>query len=322
MAAPPMNPPNVVELCQPQVVKDSYGVDRLALSEVGWEQWTWRDHKVNFVQAGDSGDPVLLIHGFGASSYHWRYNIFELAKTNRVFAIDLLGFGFSEKLAADYGGAWLWSEQIRDFLNEVVGGDSKVVLAGNSLGGYVSLATAARNPDLVKGVIALNSAGYFENPADRVEVKSASPEWWNNLVSNIQEQIKKVVILFSFYSTKLKVKDILKQVYAAQEHVDDDLERSILLPSEDPNAFDAFYTTVSGSVTDNRVSLDVILGDLKVPMLLLWGEKDPWILPSKADKMMGLYKNSKYVGLDAGHCPQDEVPDQVNDEIKKWMGNL
>lgn len=41
--------------------------------------------------AGSTGPPVLLIHGFGASAYHWRYNIPFLAKNHRVYAIDLLG---------------------------------------------------------------------------------------------------------------------------------------------------------------------------------------------------------------------------------------
>ena len=98
--------------------------------------------------AGDSGPPIVLVHGFGASAYHWRYNIIELAKKHRVFAVDLLGFGWSDKALVDYSQT-VWSDQIADFIKEVVD-DGPVVLAGNSLGGYNSLATAARFPELVK----------------------------------------------------------------------------------------------------------------------------------------------------------------------------
>ena len=69
--------------------------------------------------AGNSGPVLLLVHGFGASVYHWRYNIPELAKTHRVFAVDMLGFGWSEKPVLEYGGCDIWSEQIRDFVKEV-----------------------------------------------------------------------------------------------------------------------------------------------------------------------------------------------------------
>ena len=100
------------------------------------------------MRAGNSGPPIVLVHGFGASAYHWRYNVAELAKKHRVFAVDLLGFGWSDKALVDYSQA-VWSEQIGAFIKEVVD-DGPVVLAGNSLGGYNSLATAARFPELVK----------------------------------------------------------------------------------------------------------------------------------------------------------------------------
>ena len=69
--------------------------------------------------AGDKGTPLLLIHGFGASAYHWRYNINELAKTHRVFAIDLLGFGWSDKPLVEYSKYDLWPRQLSMFINEV-----------------------------------------------------------------------------------------------------------------------------------------------------------------------------------------------------------
>lgn len=72
----------------------------------------------------------------------------ELAKTHRVFAVDLLGFGWSDKALVDYS-QYVWSDQLAAFIREVVN-DGPVVLAGNSLGGFNSLATAARHPDLVK----------------------------------------------------------------------------------------------------------------------------------------------------------------------------
>lgn len=78
----------------------------------GWNRWAWRGHTINWLAAGDSGPVVLLIHGFGASVYHWRYNVPELAKHCRVYAIDCLGFGWSDKPLEEYEGYTLWSDQI------------------------------------------------------------------------------------------------------------------------------------------------------------------------------------------------------------------
>ena len=72
-----------------------------------------------YVYTGEKGTPLLLIHGFGASAYHWRYNINELAKTHRVFAIDLLGFGWSDKPLVEYSRYDLWPRQLSAFINEV-----------------------------------------------------------------------------------------------------------------------------------------------------------------------------------------------------------
>ena len=62
--------------------------------------------------------PVVLVHGFGASAYHWRYIIPELAKHYCVHAVDLLGFGFSEKPSVVYDGYNIWSEQLSDYVKQ------------------------------------------------------------------------------------------------------------------------------------------------------------------------------------------------------------
>jgi pimeloyl-ACP methyl ester carboxylesterase len=123
------------------------------------------------------GPPVLLIHGYGASAYHWRYQIPALSQHYRVYALDLLGFGWSEKALVEYSSGGLWGQQIQDFINDVISKDSDavhadgvtssgsnsgsgsgsnssacdpVVLVGNSLGGYACMNAAARAPDLIK----------------------------------------------------------------------------------------------------------------------------------------------------------------------------
>ena len=104
---------------------------------------------------------VLLVHGFGASTDHWRFNIPVLAKTHEVHAIDLLGFGRSDKPAElDYGGE-LWKEQIVAYVKDRI--KKPTVIIGNSLGGYAALAAGAALESESAGVVLLNAAGYFSD---------------------------------------------------------------------------------------------------------------------------------------------------------------
>ncbi|MGL6283028.1 MAG: alpha/beta fold hydrolase, partial [Microcoleaceae cyanobacterium] len=80
--------------------------------------WQWRGEKIYYVSAGEANKhnpPLLLIHGFGASTDHWRKNITDLSQDFPVWAIDLLGFGRSAKPLGEYSGQ-LWQAQINDFI--------------------------------------------------------------------------------------------------------------------------------------------------------------------------------------------------------------
>jgi len=102
---------------------------------------------------------ILLIHGFGASTDHWRFNIPILSNKYEVHAMDLLGFGKSPKPEdVEYSGS-LWKDQVMAYVREVIKKHTSVV--GNSLGGYAALAAGSELNELNAGVILLNAAGYF-----------------------------------------------------------------------------------------------------------------------------------------------------------------
>lgn len=146
----------------PALETDTNGLQRLKFLRGGWNFWTWKGNQIHYIQAGDvSKPPVILVHGFGASAYHWRYAVPELAKKYSVYAIDLLGFGLSEKPSVVYNGYSIWSEQLRDFVREVIGG-RPAVMVGNSMGAYASLLTSAYYPAVSRGVVLVNGAGRFE----------------------------------------------------------------------------------------------------------------------------------------------------------------
>lgn len=72
----------------------------------------------------------------------------------------------------------------------------------------------------------------------------------------------------------------------------------------------------------SELTLNSLLGKLSVPLLLLWGELDPWMGPTKAARIKELYPSATLVLLGAGHCPHDEAPERVNQELRKWVSSL
>uniref|UniRef100_A0A0D9VJZ7 AB hydrolase-1 domain-containing protein n=1 Tax=Leersia perrieri TaxID=77586 RepID=A0A0D9VJZ7_9ORYZ len=275
-------------------------LERLPFKADGYNFWTWRGRRIHYVEQG-AGQPIVLIHGFGASAFHWRYNIPELAKKYKVYAVDLLGFGWSEKALVEYETT-IWMEQVRDFLREVV--KDPAVVVGNSLGGFTTLFTATEAPELVRGVVLLNSAGQFGDPNRPPEETSPTPETEEEsavtklILKPIKEAFQRVVLSFLFWQAKqpARVEKVLKSVY---------------------------YRLMSRFMANqSQYTLDKLLTKLSCPLLLLWGDLDPWVGPAKAARIKDFYRDTTVVNLQAGHCPHDEAPEQFNAALLGWLASL
>lgn len=209
-------------------------VDRLQWKESGYLSWEWRGNKINYIEAGNPSKPVLLlIHGFGASVYHWRYNIPVLASEYHVFALDMIGFGLSDKPIIDYNSE-VFRDQTLDFIQEVIH-QSKVkngvsiapcVVAGNSLGGFTALYASASplavENNLINGCILLNAAGRFRSDQPNKSADSKEEAKW---IVKIKELFQRFVIATSFYYTKqpARISQVLRQVYMDKSNIDDEL---------------------------------------------------------------------------------------------------
>lgn len=114
------------------------------------------------VRRAGAGEPVILLHGLGASGYSWRYTIPELAKKYDVYAPDLPGFGRTDKpWDHDYSlsGQSAWVTRMMDHY-----GLKTARFAGNSMGGVISLWTALESPSRVERMALLGTPAY---PANR-----------------------------------------------------------------------------------------------------------------------------------------------------------
>ena len=269
--------------------------------------------------AQDSADrpALLLVHGFGASTDHWRHNIPVLAETHAVHAIDLLGFGRSAKPAGlNYGGA-LWRDQLVAYVRERI--ERPTVIAGNSLGGFAALAAGAALGSDCAGVVLLNAAGPFSD-------EQKPPQGWGAIArQSIGTALLKSPVLQRLLFENLRrpatIRRTLNQVYVDKTNGDDWLVESIRRPSLDPGAFGVFRTVFD---IPRGQPLDELFAELTAPLLLLWGIRDPWInAPGRrATFQRHAPTATTEVVLDAGHCPHDEVPNQVNASWLDWLASL
>ncbi|NJK38867.1 MAG: alpha/beta fold hydrolase [Oscillatoriales cyanobacterium RM2_1_1] len=283
------------------------------------EYWQWRDQSIHYVHAGTpqaQRPALLLVHGFGASTDHWRKNISGLQADFEVWAIDLLGFGRSAKPQWEYNGD-LWRDQLGDFMAQVI--QRPTVLAGNSLGGYGALAAAVHCPTLVAGLILLNSAGSFTDPTPPPE-PSLSQKIRGQLQRSLVRQPWVSRLIFHWTRRRSTIRRVLKQVYLDHGAITDQLVEDIYRPSCSPGAAEVFASVFKSAAGEK---VDVLLGQLQCPLFLLWGEGDPWVdCRSRSAKFHQYYPNLTESFLQAGHCPHDEVPDLVNDSIRSWILSL
>ncbi|KMZ70098.1 Hydrolase, alpha/beta fold family protein [Zostera marina] len=313
-------------LCSSLLTEDkpAQGLERLPFKKEGYSFWNWKGNKIHYVEQGTGGPPVILIHGFGASAYHWRYNIPELAKSHKVYALDLLGFGWSDKALVEYD-AMIWRDQVTDFLKEIV--KEPAVLVGNSLGGFTALIAASELPsDQIQGVVLINSAGQFGDQRKQNQEKDGEdPPLVKYIVQPLKNIFQRIFLGFLFWQAKQpsRIESVLKSVYINSSNVDDYLVDSIMKPAGDPNAGEVYYRLMSRFMSNqSKYTLNSVLQKLTCPLLLLWGDLDPWVGPAKAIRIKEFYPNTSIVNLQAGHCPHDEVPELANEALENWLSSL
>lgn len=287
-------------------------------------QWTANSNTYNInyrVEGPITGTPVLLVHGFGANVNHFRYQFPALVAAGyRVHAVDLLGFGASDKPKEEHYCIELFVSLLRDFI-KAMNTDKKWIIAGNSIGGLCCLSAAEKSPEQVAGVVLFNCAGGMTGfRYDDVPM----------LLRPFLYFVQKVVLgpqmgggFFSGFKTRENVESILRQqgVYGDQTNVDDELMEILLGPSNDDGAEQVFLKTFAGPPGPTPES---ILPTVQCPVLALWGGADPW---TPVDS--GMHPGSKFgdynsdftleVIPDAGHCPHDECPDAIHAKMLPWM---
>jgi pimeloyl-ACP methyl ester carboxylesterase len=281
--------------------------------------WVWRGWQIRYTyirpeHPQPEAIPLILLHGFGASIGHWRHNLEILGDRHTVYALDMLGFGASEKAAANYN-VELWVQQVYDFWQTFI--RQPVVLVGNSSGSLISLVAAAAHPEMVQGIIMMS----LPDPTLELE---ALPTFLHPVVRAVKSIVASRLILkpiFYFVRRPGVLRRWASLAYASPQAITDELIDILAGPPQDRGSARAFTALFKATIGMNfSPSVKKILPNLTIPMLLIWGQKDRFVPPALA-RQFALY-NPKLEVLyleDVGHCPHDESPEQVNQVILDWI---
>jgi len=268
------------------VPDDAAGAPELQTADVG-------GRKISYAGAGQDGDVVLLVHGYGGDRNSWLFLQEPLAARYRVYALDLPGHGTSAKDVGD-GTLDVLAGAVAGVLDAV--GAGRAHLVGHSMGGAVALAVAARDPGRVASLTLIAPAGFGP------EINAGYLRGFAD--AQTRRELKPVVgLLFADESlvTRQLVDDLL--AYKRLDGVDEALHALIgALLDGDAQAGDS-------------AALIAALGGA-VPVTVVWGREDRVIPAAQADAVAGAER--RLIG-GAGHMPHMERPAEVQAAIEETI---
>jgi pimeloyl-ACP methyl ester carboxylesterase len=261
----------------------------------------------NYIDVGSGdGDPVVLVHGLGGQWQNWLENIPRLAESRRVVAMDLPGCGCTPEQPDDVD---VTITQYARWVNELCDqlGLGKIDLIGNSMGGYIAAEVAIQFPERVSRLVLVSAAG----------ISSA-------------ETIQAPILTFGRVATALASNAAARYRTLAARPITRHV--SLALVARHPRllkadlAYEGFFKGAGKPGFDDalRASLDYDfrdrLSEVKVPTLIVWGERDSIIPIRDADHFERLIEDSRKVVMkDCGHIPMAERPDAFNRVVTEFL---
>ncbi|MFM7314751.1 MAG: alpha/beta fold hydrolase [Cyanobium sp.] len=295
-------------------------------------EWQWRGHHCHWRMLGEvRHPPLLLLHGFGAASGHWRRNAAVLAEAGWcVYGLDLIGFGASSQPGPPRQGRLdnrLWARQVQAFLEQVVG--RPAVLVGHSLGGLVALTCSVFFPGWVRAVVAapLPDPALVTSPESIGLQSPRRPAWLRRLkVWTVRLLCRllplELIVPLLAHSPLLALG--LQSAYHAPVLADGELLRLIARPARRPTAPRALRAMSIGmALRPHHATAPALLSRLRRPLLLIWGRQDRLVPTTVARQCSQVRPDVPLVMLDhCGHCPHDEDPKAFHRALLGWLSEL
>jgi pimeloyl-ACP methyl ester carboxylesterase len=246
--------------------------------------------KIHYQDTGSSKNqiPILFLHGFGSSLQTWDAWAEALSNEYRVISLDLPGFGLTGEDPSGIYTDQRSVEVIEAFLKELQ--IPKVVLVGNSMGGKFAWQFAARYPDQVAKLVLISPDGY------------ASP----GIEYGKKPEVPAIAELYRYFFSKTFLAMNLEPAYANPKTLNDALVNRYYDLMLAPGVRGAILGRMQQTVLQDPIPS---LATIKIPTLLLWGEKDAFIPIANSNDYLKVMPNAKRVSLpNIGHLPQEEQP--------------
>tara|TARA_Y100001968_G_scaffold24257_1_gene19007 strand:+ start:6019 stop:6915 length:897 start_codon:yes stop_codon:yes gene_type:complete len=291
------------------------------------KKWKWKNLQISWKVEGENKDcpqAVVFIHGFGANKDHWRFNQKVISNLLPCYSIDLVGFGdssqpnsqisYEKKNSKNFNYCFdNWSQQVNDFCQEIV--KKPVLLIGNSIGGVIALKTSKKLSQNCLGLILIDCAQRTMDDK-RLAEQSLLMRFLRPVIKTLVRQRILSSNIFKNAANPAFIEKILKVAYPSGNNIDDELINMLFQPTQGkgaPEAFRGFINLFDDCLAPN------LLEKLNKPVHLIWGEKDPWEPVKEAQKWYETYSCIKSLNIipEAGHCPHDEMPEQVNPILEK-----
>lgn len=249
-----------------------------------------------------AGPPLVLVHGTSSSLHTWDGWASRLAPHRRVVRLDLRGFGLTGPVPdRDYRVARM-AEDVARLLDRL--GVEQADVAGNSLGGNVAVRFALEHPKRVRKLVLLAAtglSGFVPPPTFRL---AQAPVLGN---------------LMLFATPRFVVELNLRDVYGDPARLEAPIvDRHWKLMRAEGNRR-ALVDHLRGP---SEPDLDARLGELHMPVLVMWGERDRWVDPAFAERFERGIPNATVIRYpDAGHVPMEELPEITTRDVDRFLGD-
>ena len=258
--------------------------------------------------AGEKGSTVILLHGVGCSVEFWERNIAALAREHRVFAVDIVGFGRTDKPEVVYTFE-LMADFVLDFMNAM--DIDKASLVGNSMGGGISMTVAAQDPERMEKIVLVDPVGLGRQQSPVMRMMTL-PVIGNMLTKPSRKGVVRQMQL-CLYDPSQASDDFIDRVAAIGALPGN--QRSFLsLLRETGNIFGIR----KGLVAD----FSTCLKKIKTPILVIWGRQDRILPVAEGEAAVETMPDIRLHVMDrAGHLPQIDKPEEFNATVLDFLSD-